>query len=233
MRKILSMMLFAFTITTISLNASKKIVVNLSTQTATAYENGHAVFSGQISSGTAKRPTPRGTFRVLAKERYHRSTSWPKPNGGAKMNYMLRLTDYGIAMHLGYVPNYPASHGCIRMENGFAQRMFSWARVGTKVKVTGYGPRRVNRVDKSTRVALTKKAKRMPIINSRGRVIKRAKTAMVPKVVKSVKYTSLDILNGQIPKTRSRRTLLDAMRAPRRTTKAYIQPRPLQALSNR
>jgi len=115
--------------------ANKSIVVHLGSQTATAYENGHPVFSGRISSGKRGRATPTGSFRVLEKDIDHVSTSWPKPNGGAKMHYMLRLTNYGIAMHLGRVPNYPASHGCRRLKNGFAQRMYRWANVGTPVRV--------------------------------------------------------------------------------------------------
>jgi len=125
--------------------AGKSIVVDLSQQRAIAYENGTPVFSGQISTGTAKRPTPTGSFRVLEKDVDHVSTSWPKPNGGAKMHYMLRVTSYGIAMHLGFVPNYPASHGCIRMQNGFAQRMYRWAHVGVPIRIIGHAPARVYR----------------------------------------------------------------------------------------
>jgi hypothetical protein len=61
------------------------------------------------------------------------------------MHYMLRITSYGVAMHLGYVPNYPASHGCIRMQNGFAQRMYRWAHVGVPVSIIGSPPGRVSR----------------------------------------------------------------------------------------
>ena len=54
------------------------------------------------------------------------------------MDYMLRLTNSGIAMHLGYVPKKgPASHGCIRLKHGFAQHMYRWAEVGTPVYVEG------------------------------------------------------------------------------------------------
>ena len=53
------------------------------------------------------------------------------------MPYMMRLTNSGIAMHLGYVPNKPASHGCIRLKKGFAQKMYRWASVGTTVYVEG------------------------------------------------------------------------------------------------
>ena len=143
-----------------AVQANKHIVVNLTLQEAMAYENGELLFSGRISTGTPDRPTPAGTFRVTEKDIDHVSSSWPKPNGGAKMHYMLRLTNYGIAMHLGFVPNYPASHGCIRLENGFAQRMYSWAKVGTPVYVRGHAPKRVYRKVEKSKAVLGKIAKR-------------------------------------------------------------------------
>jgi hypothetical protein len=130
---------------TLSAFASKHIVVNLSQQRACAYERGRTVFCGNISSGKPGHRTPVGRFRVLEKDIDHVSSKYPEPNGGAKMHYMLRLTGSGIAMHLGHVPNYPASHGCIRMQSGFAQRMYRWASVGTPVQVIGTPPRRVSR----------------------------------------------------------------------------------------
>jgi len=83
------------------------------------------------------------------------------------MHYMLRLTDYGVAMHLGYVPNYPASHGCIRMENGFAQKMFRWAPVGTRVVIKGSPPRMVDRPISSSNAPRV--ARREGTRNSRNR----------------------------------------------------------------
>lgn len=131
-----------------SAEARKHVVIDLSTQTATAYDNDIPQFSGRVSTGKPGRRTPHGTFYILEKQRYHKSSSWPKPNGGAVMNYMQRLTNSGIAMHLGYVPNYPASHGCIRLENGFAQRMFRWTHRGLKVRIVGTPPARVYRKQK-------------------------------------------------------------------------------------
>ena len=117
--------------------ASKRILVDISKQRAYAIENGKVVFSGRVSTGKPGHRTPTGYFRVLRKDINHVSSKYPEPNGGAKMHYMLGVTNSGIAMHLGYVPNYPASHGCIRMENGFAQRMFYWANVGTPIRIVG------------------------------------------------------------------------------------------------
>lgn len=115
----------------------KEVLIDLSNQRAYATEDGLVIFEGRISSGKPGRETPRGEFTIIQKKRHHKSNLWPKPNGGAKMPYMMRLTNSGIAMHLGYVPNKPASHGCIRLENGFAQKMYRWARVGTDVYVVG------------------------------------------------------------------------------------------------
>lgn len=121
------------------LYAKKEIVVDLSEQMAYAIEDGHIVFDGRISSGKNGRETPGGEYPIMQKKRHHKSNLWPKPNGGAKMPYMMRLTNSGIAMHLGYVPNRPASHGCIRLKQGFAQKLYRWARVGTMVTVEGRG----------------------------------------------------------------------------------------------
>jgi lipoprotein-anchoring transpeptidase ErfK/SrfK len=124
-------------ITSMPLFAYKEIVVDLSEQRAYAIEDGYIVFEGRISSGKMGRETPTGTFTILQKKRKHQSNLWPKPKGGAKMPYMMRLTNSGIAMHLGYVPNRPASHGCIRLKKGFARKLYRWARVGIEVSVEG------------------------------------------------------------------------------------------------
>ena len=122
------------------LHASKRILVDLSHQVAIAYQDGRVLFFGRISSGKPGRETPTGSFYVREKDIDHVSNLWPQPDGGAKMHYMLRLTRDGIAMHLGPTPDYPASHGCIRMQDGFAQRMFAWADKWVKVDVVGQAP---------------------------------------------------------------------------------------------
>jgi len=145
----------------ISTSAAKRIVVNLSQQRACAYEGSRTVFCGNISTGKPGHRTPTGRFRVLEKDIDHVSSKYPEPNGGAKMHYMLRVTGSGIAMHLGYVPNYPASHGCIRLQNGFAQRMYSWAHVGTPVSIIGTPPGRVSRSSFSRTYGSTRRRRSM------------------------------------------------------------------------
>lgn len=122
---------------TLNLNAKKLIKINLSEQKLYAIENGEIVFSGSISSGKSGHRTPTGHFKILEKDRFHISDKYPEPNGGAKMHYMLRLTNKGIAIHKGYLPGYPASHGCIRVSKSTALKLWKWAKVGIKVNVYG------------------------------------------------------------------------------------------------
>lgn len=126
-----------FIATTLFSFAGKEIHVDLSDQKAYAIENGEVVFDGRISSGRPGRETPVGTFKITQKKKKHVSNLWPRPNGGAKMPYMMRLSGSPIALHLGYVPDRPDSHGCVRLEHGFAQKMYKWADIGTKVTITG------------------------------------------------------------------------------------------------
>ncbi len=128
---------FMIAATSSTLFAYKEVVVDLSEQKAYAIEDGIIIFEGRISSGKPGRETPNGDFTIIQKKRHHKSNLWPKPNGGAKMPYMMRLTNSGIAMHLGYVPNKAASHGCIRLKKGFAEKMYRWAKVGISVYVEG------------------------------------------------------------------------------------------------
>jgi hypothetical protein len=118
---------------------NKKIEINLKQQRIYAKENGIIIFSGSISSGTRKHRTPTGNYRILEKDRYHNSSKYPEPYGGAKMPYMLRLTNSGIAIHQGYLPGYPASHGCIRVTKRTAKKLWKWTTLGTRVSIVqGY-----------------------------------------------------------------------------------------------
>jgi hypothetical protein len=74
--------------------------------------------------------TPSGTFRVYRKE----LMSWSHP-----FSVWMPFASYfvgGIAMHeYPDVPSYPASHGCVRLPEGDAHRVFRFAEHGTTVHV--------------------------------------------------------------------------------------------------
>ena len=135
MKKLFTLIMAVFATTAIY--ASKSIDVDLSNQKLYAKENGRVVFSGSIASGKPGRATPTGTFRILEKDKFHISNKYPEPHGGAKMPYMHRLTKSGIAIHQGYLPGYPASHGCIRVSKNTALKLWRWSRTGIRVRVFG------------------------------------------------------------------------------------------------
>jgi hypothetical protein len=74
--------------------------------------------------------TPAGTFHVYRKE----LLSWSVP-----FHVWMPYASYfvgGIAMHeYSDVPSYPASHGCVRLPAGEANRVYAFADVGTPVYV--------------------------------------------------------------------------------------------------
>jgi hypothetical protein len=51
----------------------------------------------------------------------------------AWMPNMLRITWNGIALHGGPLPGYAASHGCVRMPYGFAEKLFDKVHLGMRV----------------------------------------------------------------------------------------------------
>jgi lipoprotein-anchoring transpeptidase ErfK/SrfK len=102
----------------------KTVKINLSSHTWAAYSpNGDLIRSGRVSGGKNYCPdlhrgcrTPIGTYTVYSKQGAGcTSTKFPVGKGGAKMPYCMFFKG-GYAMHgSNAVPNYNASHGCVRM----------------------------------------------------------------------------------------------------------------------
>ena len=108
------------------------LIVNLSSQRAMLYRNGVPVAASTVSTGRPGYRTPTGVFTILQKHVEHYSTTYDN----APMPYMQRLTWRGIALHAGQLPGYPASHGCIRLPNGFARLLYGVTRLGMTVVIT-------------------------------------------------------------------------------------------------
>jgi ankyrin repeat protein len=71
-----------------------------------------------------------GKYVITDKERNHWSTIYK-----VEMPYFMRLSCLDFGMHAGAVPNYPASHGCIRLPSEAARKLFAEIPVGTVVAV--------------------------------------------------------------------------------------------------
>ena len=140
-------------------SGSPSIKIKLGEQRAYFYKSGQLVGISQLSTGREGMGTSTGSFKIIQKDQNHVSSQYgdyvdaggnvvvanvdvgkdPKPPGthfkGAPMPYFMRIVG-GTGMHAGYLPGYPASHGCIRMPEFMAENFFRSVSVGTPVTVT-------------------------------------------------------------------------------------------------
>jgi lipoprotein-anchoring transpeptidase ErfK/SrfK len=108
-----------------------RVEIDLASQSATLYRDGIAALHTGISSGRPGFATPTGRFVITDKKTSHMSTIYK-----VKMPYFMRLSCRDFGMHLGAVPNYPASHGCIRLPEDAAKQFFREVPIGTLVTIT-------------------------------------------------------------------------------------------------
>ena len=143
------------------------VVINLTQQTAYLFENGRVALISPIASGKEGWGTPTGRFRIIKKDLNHVSGDFglvvdsygrivspdatPRSAVPAGCRYIpAPMPDYMqfgryLGMHAGYLPGYPASHGCVRMPRDLAAEFFARVQVGTPVEVIG-SARNVTRV---------------------------------------------------------------------------------------
>jgi lipoprotein-anchoring transpeptidase ErfK/SrfK len=135
------------------------VIVSLTKQRAYLMTGEEIAIDSPISSGKRGHTTPNGSFNVMEKDKDHHSSLYgdykdssgrtvrggisahidSAPSGthfvGASMKWFMRLTGEGVGMHVGILPGYPASHGCIRMPEPAAAQFYAHVKVGTPVRV--------------------------------------------------------------------------------------------------
>jgi len=138
------------------------IMVSIPKQRAYLMAGEQIAVDGPISSGKRGHSSPTGHMRVLEKDPNHHSSLYgdfvdnsgrtvragvsaridSAPSGthfaGATMKWFLRLTEDGVGMHIGILPGYPASHGCIRESSEGAKLFYDHVKIGTTVDVGDY-----------------------------------------------------------------------------------------------
>jgi lipoprotein-anchoring transpeptidase ErfK/SrfK len=109
----------------------ERVVISLSDQLAYLYRGDTLMAVSTVSSGRDDKPTPTGIFSVLDKRPMYRS----KKYDNAPMPWMQRIDQYGVALHAGYNPGVPASHGCVRLPSAFAKKLYSVTDLGTPIYI--------------------------------------------------------------------------------------------------
>jgi len=107
-----------------------RLEISLASQHVALVKNGVAVFNTVCSTGREGFSTRRGDYVITDKDRNHWSTIYK-----VEMPYFMRLSCLDFGMHEGVVPNYPASHGCIRLPGDAARKFFAEIPIGTLVTV--------------------------------------------------------------------------------------------------
>ena len=116
---------------------SVRVLVSIPQQRLWVFRGRELIATSPVSTGKRGHATPTGTFPILQKRVEHYSNRYDN----TPMPYMQRLTHYGIALHGGRLPGYPASHGCIRLPHRFARRLYGLTDFNTRVIVTRARPR--------------------------------------------------------------------------------------------
>jgi lipoprotein-anchoring transpeptidase ErfK/SrfK len=136
-----------------------RIYVSLGKQRAYLLVGDEVAIDSPISSGKRAGMTPKGSYTILEKDPDHRSSVYgafcnsrgeivragvstridSAPSGthyvGAPMKWFMRLTNEGVGMHVGILPGYPASHGCVRMPDEMAKMFYDRVKIGTPAVV--------------------------------------------------------------------------------------------------
>jgi lipoprotein-anchoring transpeptidase ErfK/SrfK len=134
------------------------VIVSISHQRVYLMLGDEIGIDSPISSGKAGHETPTGKFTVLYKDLHHSSSVYgafcdskrrivragvsslidSAPSGthfiGAPMPYFCCFHE-GVGMHVGILPGYPASHGCVRLPAQIAPLIYEKVKVGTPVEV--------------------------------------------------------------------------------------------------
>jgi len=111
----------------------QRVVIDKSRQVLRAYEGNRLVLETHISTGRRGRETPNGRFRAQSKSLMHYSRLY----GNAPMPYSVQIAGNYFIHGFSSVPNYPASHGCIRVPIDTARQFYNWVNYGTPVDIVG------------------------------------------------------------------------------------------------
>ena len=108
----------------------RRAVVDLSQQRAWVYDGDEEIYTTRVSTGKAGNRTRQGTFVITNRYRNWNSTIY-----GSSMPFFQRFSCGDFGFHQGYVPGYPASHGCIRVPGGNVRKLWELLSLGDPVKI--------------------------------------------------------------------------------------------------
>lgn len=118
------------------LAAAKRVEIDKTHQTLSAYEGDKLVLQTHVSTGKWDKSTPNGHFQAGDKFLMHYS----KLFNNAPMPYSVEVNGNVFIHGFTSVPRQPASHGCIRLPldgDNPAKRFYEWVERGTPIDISG------------------------------------------------------------------------------------------------
>jgi lipoprotein-anchoring transpeptidase ErfK/SrfK len=117
------------------MDGERKIVIDLSDQTLSAYQGGVRVLFSIVSTGKDATPTLAGEFAIFQKLKTQHMTGedYDLPGVPWVMYYYDEFAIHGAYWHANF--GIPTSHGCTNMTLPESRALFAWAPLGTPVIV--------------------------------------------------------------------------------------------------
>jgi hypothetical protein len=183
-------------------------IVSIKSQQVTFYDADGWIQRAPVSTGTTGRETPAGVFALIEKDKDHHSSLYDD----AWMPNMQRITWNGIALHGGPLPGYAASHGCVRMPYGFAEKLFDKTSIGMRVIIS---PGDAEPVEFSHPALLVPKAEAIAAAPARAEALTReaaeaARTADEAKKAAASAAREAALLTASLRKLEGQKTRADA-----------------------
>jgi hypothetical protein len=121
-------------------NGERWIEVDLSSQYLIAWEGDVSIYETYVSTGREGFETPPGSYRILVKLE---KQTMEGVLGGEYYNvpdvpWVQYFTNFGHAIHGAYWHNnfgYVMSHGCVNLPMDFAEWLYTWTSIGTRVEI--------------------------------------------------------------------------------------------------
>jgi lipoprotein-anchoring transpeptidase ErfK/SrfK len=122
----------------------RTLLVSIPDRKLAVIEAGAVIATFPIAVGAVSSPSPTGEFQIVNRVQnptyYHSGKVIPTGKDNPLGTRWLGLSQKGYGIHGTNVPKsvgHAASHGCIRLRNHDAERLFTLVRVGDVVQIRG------------------------------------------------------------------------------------------------
>lgn len=112
-------------------DAPRKVIIDIGRQRAFLIIQGLVAIDSAVSTARRGKYTPRGTFQITERVRSGKTSTIYH----VYMPYWMRLSNTTVGMHVGDLPGYPASAGCIRLPQSVGPILFENTSRGVPVEV--------------------------------------------------------------------------------------------------